>query len=627
MIILVNDSPLDLLPDSVISTTIQRLDIAQLSTRYISRTNQFKVPRTKNNEAIFRLSGNDKIVSTVPYSYLPCKLIESGVEVIPDAKLKLISTDKDSYTIQILENMADIFTQIRGKFLNELYTIPDSAWDAAGIDTARTNTSGIVSALMSWGKSGVVYQVNYFLPCFYYSTFVNKVLQSTGLTVTGSVLSGTDYTSLVIPYWGGSFTYPKNLVDDFYDKATGSGTTGGAGWGTQDIFVTTTQNGLWSISSDSYSLPLSTLSTANIDFAVTMSLTSVVWSAGTTAGRYWLELVRTRSGTPTTVYTTDGTSNVNYAATSGTITASATSVQVNYSTDTVKWVLKAAATGGTTSLNSASYSYSNSTATAQTTVTRTLVSWNALLKELDCTKLIEDFFNRFGIVPKQTGNTLELKTIQDILTDTSGSVDWSAKRVGYDENTNYSINYAISNNFDYTDSTLVNTPELGRGTITISNAIDKLRTLFQSVFETCVTLFFSGYNQLAQIPVYGTTSTGIDTFENPPGIKVLMTRARTTESSVTFNATARTDYRLAYFIDGTATSDAGFKYYLNKYYPLFTSAIQNTKIITRTYNLTELDIANFDPHKMIWDNGYFLVNKITNFVPGRLTTVELFKVN
>ena len=626
-IISINDSVLDLYPETSIAITFQRIDIGELSLRYLSRTNEFKIPRTNTNELIFGISGNDKVVSTIPYSFLPAKIIQNGIEVIPDGKVKIISVTEKEYSIQILENMIDIFSSIKGKYISDINPIANSAWDAAGIDTARTNTTGIVSAIMSWGKSGAVYQVNYFLPCFYYQTIVTSILQSTGLTLSGSILSSTDFTNLVMPFNGDTFTYPQTYVDTLYDKASGSGSTGGAGWGNQTLSVTSSTNGRWNSALTNYYSPPYSSSTYSLtaDFAVTLSLTSVVWSAGTTAGRYWLELIRTRSAVDTTIYTTDGTSNVSYASTSGTITASTTAVQVN-SGDTFRWALKAAATGGTPTLNSSSYSYSDATVIGSTTISRSSVAWNLLWKQISCTDIINDFFNRFGIIPKQIGNTLYLKTIQDIMSDTSNAVDWSLKRASSDYSLTFETNYAESNTFDYTDSDLTNEPELGRGTITISYATEKLKNIFTSIFETCVTKAFTGFKNLAHIPVYGTSSTGIDTFENPAGIKVLTLRARTTESSITFNASARTDYKLAYFVDSSNTIDTGFQYFINKYYSLLSSSIQNNKVITRSYLLTELDVANFDPHLMIYDDGYFIVNKISNFVPNKLTKVELLKV-
>jgi len=50
-------------------------------------------------------------------------------------------------------------------------------------------------------------------------------------------------------------------------------------------------------------------------------------------------------------------------------------------------------------------------------------------------------------------------------------------------------------------------------------------------------------------------------------------------------------------------------------------------MIEKEFLLNEIDIQQYDSHKIIWDGeGYYLINKIKNFVPGKITKVELFKV-
>lgn len=622
--IIINDSAVDLFPETSVSITIQKINVAQLSARYLSRTNQFTIPRTPRNELILGIAGNPSVVSSIPYSLQPAKVVQNGIEVIQGAKAKVISATRTEYTIQILENLADIFTNVRGKYVSDLNPIPASAWDAAGIDTARTATSGIISAIMWWGKSGALYQVNYFLPCFFYSTIINKILQATGLTISGSVLSSSNYTDLVIAYPNESFVYPQSLIQDFYDVGSGSGGIGGSQWtlGFSNFFVNGTR-GRWS----SYYYPLTNPASVTATFSGTFNFTSITWSAGTTNGRYWMELIRTRSAVETSVGNTDGTSNITYANTSGTITATFSGIDVRAG-DTFNWRIRATATGGTLTSNNAVVNTSNAVVVADTAINRAVVSWNTLWRQIDVMKLIEDFFNRFGIIPKQVGTTLFLKTIQEIIADRSNAVDWSSKRASSEYSMSFDSGYAISNDFVYTDSELANQPTLGKGSLVVSSAIEAARTIFTSIFETCITSndYNATFGNIAKIPVYGTTSTGIATFENTPSLSLLTLRARTTESAVTFNTLSRTDYKLAHFVDSVQTKDTGFSYFLGQYYGLFQSAIQSNKVIVRTYRLTELDVANYDPHLMIYDEGYYIVNKIINFVPNQLTKVELFKV-
>lgn len=623
-IIQVEDSSLDLFDDVVVATTFQKINIGDLSVRYLNRTNKFDIPRTQRNELIFEHSGNDKVSTAYPYTAHSVKVIQNGIEVIQNGIIKITEADKDKYEIQILENLFDIFSSVKGKLIGTLQPIPASGWDASAIDTARLNTTNLISAAMWWGKSGNLYQVNYFLPCFFYHTLINKILQSTGLAISGSVLTSSDYLDLVIPYPNDSFAYPKAIADAYYDVGTGTGGIGGSQWalGFNDFFVTGTKSSPYGRWANEY-YPASTLVGADsmsVTFSGSFVFSSIVWSAGTSNGRYWMTLMK--NGVE--VYSTDGLSNITYANTSGTITASTT--QTVLPTDVFKWRIRATATGGTLTANSAVVNCSNSTALGTTTINRTSVSWNALWRDISCDDLLSDFFNRFGIIPKQVGGTLFLKTIQEILSDTSNAVDWSAKRVSNQNILSFDSGYAQNNLFEYQDSDYSKEAKLGTGEIDIAGSLTSTRTMFKSFFEKVQTVAFSLFNNVAYIPVYGTTSTGIDTFENKPTISILTLRSRVDETTITFNTIARSDYKLAHFVDGTKPKDTGFQYFLNQYYPLFSSAINKTKIIKRKYKLTEIDVSNFDPHLMIWDDGYFIVNKISNFVPSKQTEVELLKI-
>ncbi|MFN7609395.1 MAG: hypothetical protein ACK5QX_00440, partial [bacterium] len=60
---------------------------------------------------------------------------------------------------------------------------------------------------------------------------------------------------------------------------------------------------------------------------------------------------------------------------------------------------------------------------------------------------------------------------------------------------------------------------------------------------------------------------------------------------------------------------------------LFFEGVKNFKIVTRKYNLNDLDISTLDPHKLVFDNQeYFIVMEVKNYTPGRISTVKLFKV-
>lgn len=67
----------------------------------------------------------------------------------------------------------------------------------------------------------------------------------------------------------------------------------------------------------------------------------------------------------------------------------------------------------------------------------------------------------------------------------------------------------------------------------------------------------------------------------------------------------------------------------NYYTDLINRVLVNAKKLTINFYLTPIDIENFDPLKPIYlkqYNSYFIVNKISNYVAGSLTKVELIKL-
>ncbi|RYJ44534.1 hypothetical protein [Flavobacterium beibuense] len=69
---------------------------------------------------------------------------------------------------------------------------------------------------------------------------------------------------------------------------------------------------------------------------------------------------------------------------------------------------------------------------------------------------------------------------------------------------------------------------------------------------------------------------------------------------------------------------------INTYYAPLQSILEKALIVNAELYLTDSDIANFDFKKLYYIDAlsaYFMVNKINNYIPGRLTKCELVRVN
>jgi len=680
----INGSLIDLDAKQIIAVTLKSIEIGKLDTRTVTHTNQFNVPHTANNDRIFGYVSSERSLSSVPYAYQTCKLIQNGIEVIVGTCI--VKGYNNGFKINIFEDLFDVFATLKGKKLSDINPIADSEWNAEAMDNARDNTEGIVAPLLFWGHSTAVpFESAYFLPCFYYHTIIKNILQYTGLTLSGDILTDARFTDLVVPFCGDEFNIPLNVVTvapEYIGKGDVDGNT------TAEIYPEYPASGVLEgdsfimlAVSDQLGVTIGTINTPtgwtqeaiggfNNSAVAAVGIGAVFYreADGTENGGF-VTLQRTGDTGGSTTFTaiiyhyrgdnvvvedavvkTNGNGNTTITFDAVTVGGSHRTLlamvgqkdSISIGTPTGYTARATDSDGLNMTLDLKDYEDVSSDGSVTTTggrtdgwisfhvsiynATPTDVDWNLYWPDVDVLDLVRDFFVRYGIIPKQKFGVLYLKTVQAIFSDRTNVNDWRDKLVKGNGPISFSLDYGQNNNFDYVNTQ--NDPTLGRGVLTISNETLPLeKTEFSSPFEQCEDLDSAGGYIMASIPVFTSESTDITDIEGSPGLKLLTLKSRTTEDPVTFYVTARTDYKLAYFINASLTKDSNLQYFLNQFYPLLTAALQKNKVITKEYYLNPLDIKNYDSHKMIYDGeGYYYVNKISNFVAGQVTKVELFKI-
>lgn len=642
-----NDQLVELPQGFQFATTLSRLGFGDITGRSITFTNSVKLKWTPTLEKLMGFIKTDKSGSSFPYAKWPAKVIQDGVDLIPEGIAWVTKVD-GGVSLAVYENLITLFDEIAGKKTNQLYYLTPSSWQIAGIDAARLNSTGVKALVVSWGKPGALYQSDYFLPCFFYGEMVQKILSQTGLTLSGAILTDSRLIDLLIPYFKSRWEYPQGVlaalnqsitrttVHNLGTLPTDSAYAGGATLLlplTDYLDPVTTPSNTWTLNPAEWTAP-NIGSPDGVDYSKVhfqLDINYDITYNGATFGNFRFDLWRRRAGIETIVLV----AGVIESNPGGPITlpgqvasAGATDIAIQNGDQFFLKFYGSSDTPGETVdviINTATLKVYT-----DLTVNRTLVNWNFLLADdVLQTTLIEDFFGRFGIIPRQVGGTLYLKTIEEISKDIAGAVDWSNKRIskeGDDLISFKALDYAQRNTFNYTNQEDDET--LGQGVLTILNENLQAQTdIFNSEISNTRTSTIDG-GKKAVIPVYDAASTGIDTFASPPGLRLVTQRAKQAgESAITFNATPRSDYMVGYFVDSALAKDTGMQYFLDQFYPSFKAALQKAKTITREYDLDNLDIASFDPQRMIFDNGgYYLVLKINSFVPGIKTKVDLLKL-
>jgi hypothetical protein len=87
--------------------------------------------------------------------------------------------------------------------------------------------------------------------------------------------------------------------------------------------------------------------------------------------------------------------------------------------------------------------------------------------------------------------------------------------------------------------------------------------------------------------------------------------------------------KIAYFVDPAQESDLSYNNLIEQHYNGLRKVLTKTKIVNAKFYLTEADFKGVDFFKPVWIEyfgGYFYINQISNFIAGRLTSVELVRL-
>jgi hypothetical protein len=628
-IIRINGENIDLSPDTIVSVTVQRIDVFKLSSRFVTRTNEIVAPQTSNNLALLGIQ-DEKSVGVV-YSQQECSVIQDGYELISYGKALVTRVEK-GIRIQIYDSDIDYFAAVKDLNVFDLvisrgYEYGAARFDDTGVDAFRASTSDVVGAVMDFGLG---FNADFHLPIYYYQNVIKSLgvlLNVQASDISGNSLFNEDIDNLAFITATEKLQYIEAFRLLHNIVASNSGASNYAGAGTNYLsFANVISNGTISIHNGAniaFPSPVASLDYLNVN--VSCTITSSVSAGTAVAGDFYeVTLVRDRAG----VYTDIGDTLPITIASTGVAQSDTYIVSGNIDVrggDLIK--IRVVKGAGTPTVSIASGA-SVCTVISNLDVLNGYVWFDYLLQsDLIAEMFLKDWVTRFGVVFKLLpGGYLEVKKLNDILNDRDTAIDWTTKRHSQTSK-DFKSPYAMSNYFNYSDSQ--STSKRGSGLISIeSSLVNGEAEIFKSEFNTCQTRGVVGVNS-AYVDVYTADSVVYQDTINELPVTLLTIRDRQSfEPPVEYiTGTARLDYKVAYFDDPAITVSTSFQYFVDTYYPIFSDALNNSKLVKRIYNLTEQDVYEYDPHKIIFDDGeYFLINKIDNFVSGQLTKVELFRI-
>ena len=251
----------------------------------------------------------------------------------------------------------------------------------------------------------------------------------------------------------------------------------------------------------------------------------------------------------------------------------------------------------------------------------------------------KDVMNQYSLTIQtdEVAKQIFLTPLDQLNKNLSKAINWNKK---INLNSPPSVKYKIGSygqtnylNYQKDDDVLI---DLGRGSFAIDNfslpLTKELITLNSAAVESELRLL----NEVTPtIPFQSTYGACFDS--KKPRILLLDKVTKTIDWKNTINSDTgtSTELPLSYFIKDTKTDNLDFESLIEENYNVLTGIMNQVKFISAGFRLTEVDIANLDftipifldvHYSEIHINGYFYINKISNFKKNATTKVDLIRL-
>lgn len=241
------DTLCDMDDSEIVPINKQVNDIAQMQDRNTDFTAGFKIRKTRAMRALFELSGEVGDNTTFPYERQYCKLIQDNIEVITNGILVLNRVDEQYYHVSVMSGNISFFKAIETLSITDLTLAGmDHTWDETDVVDSHAVVSppaDFVYPLCEPSDDGGVtpptdtgdrvdIHIRLLRPFLKVKTIWEEIFSNAGYTVTGGeVLSHPVFDRLYMPisslkttdttkylysvYWGGAYPMTVNEVLGF----------------------------------------------------------------------------------------------------------------------------------------------------------------------------------------------------------------------------------------------------------------------------------------------------------------------------------------------------------------------------------------------------------------------------
>lgn len=631
----IGDVLCDIDDDEVVPINKQVNDIAEMQDRQSDFTRQFRVKRTKPMRELFERSGEPGANPDFPYENQICKLVVDGVEIITNGDLIMNSTDDDYYYVSAYSGNLNFFKAIEGLTLNDL-TLASTAhtWNIATQKTSQdTNLDYKYMLSVPNDDGGIVDNGTYInvyggwmWPYVKVKAIWDEIFLNAGFTATGDIMTASNATyEKFMRLWmpivnleiseAETSAYLWSLLNtDFHDFPLNS----------QHLPGGETLNGDTNFSYlGEYTTKFS--ATYKIRVYVRAWYDSVgdehpfpvpsleLWSDGIKADDFVLNTdLSDTVGADEAYY--DQYYDIEYAADSAETLSCYINISIvhNFSISIIDITNPVA---------------------AYSTVFTSLLDY---LPNMTQTEFIKMICNMFGLVPDTIARDKEVYfwNYLELYEDMSSARDWSnylSHEVGATE-FKYG-NYAQKNSLKYKDSDDV-VADTGIGNFLINDeTLKSIADVIQlpiSTADTVVILTDKNVARIAFNKYDNATSEYIA--ENKIDSRIVY-RAHYAGKAIRFydsftGVTPDGSYATTLAVDLASNEEIAYTTLITHYLGL-SRLLTKTTMQKLRFNLPVIEVSNLKHYIPIYlsqHNAYYYVNKVNNYISGKLCTVELIKL-
>lgn len=618
--IYIGGSKLDLRPATVVAITKQINSIGEISNRKADFTNRFTVDTTPNNRLIaqyLNIPGNG---STRPYKWASASIVNNGIPVLPFGVAMLLETkNRNSYEFVIYAGNYDLLSKTQGKNITDCdwsdleHVFNKDSWIAA-----IGNTDGYIypisdtlgGRLAADNVSDLRVDLNYQVPHVFVKTIWDKIFTEAGLIYSGDFFTDND-------------TFKNQTVAahrNYYDEDTYK----------YDNLITWNQFGfsVGAFPIDSYTV----LKTGR--YRVRMDIDIELTDRG--AVRYVVK----KNGS--VIYDEPFISPACTAITERFKEGPEYS-DIFYAGDLIEVELYFNATGcGFPNLPAGYLHTTNMLIQINSAYfLNDTINFSNTLPEIAQVDFLKAIMQQYGLLYQvRPDGAYVFSTIEDVLNGVMGFEDYSSK-LSRETSETYEQTYFNESRFEYKydDEDKISGKYADSSFAIDADNIQKDGAVVSSIIKAAGDYYqYDNWQEIAQLFTFKNTETDptkppiYELQDNNDMVTTVLNRTHTVTEIILYDSYEDSTKASLYstVIPVAQFKDLHWQELTELYYPKFIEMVQTPVKKNVALWLTPIDIYFLDLFKIVYFEQYqsfFYINKINNFVSGKLSDTEILKIN